>query len=269
MSGWMEERRELPDGGSIWSRGRRQNLPGGLWWLEQDVRCRGKQVGPFPMAAGWIIEFIEVRRGTLAFRRDNDLKPVPWRRFVWVLPAFSVVHMDWTDVELRFVAVAGEGRHGTPAAASGAIGSQIFPLRGGLPADAGSALRRLSTLDDGVQVEISSSFSPLVRRAKRWLDQHYRERASIAQLANAVGVSHAHLSREFRRALGMSPLGYLHHLRSGEALAKLASGERIVDASLDVGYSDLSRFYKQFHRLGCSAPGRYRERTGRASRRTP
>jgi AraC-like DNA-binding protein len=261
MSDWVEDRRKLPGGGSIWSRGRQAILPGRLWWLEQDVRCRGEMAGPFAMGPGWIIEFIEIAGGTFGFQRNGERLQLPWRRFVWVLPAFSVVHMDSCDAELRFVALAGEGRpDDLPAAASGAIGSQVFPLRGSLPANADEALRRLATLDDGQLVEISGDFPPLVRRAKRWIEQHYHERSSIAALALRLGISHSHLSREFARAVGMSPLKYVHHLRAGEALGRLASGEPIAETSLDVGYGDLSRFYKQFRRLGCNAPGRYRAR---------
>jgi AraC-like DNA-binding protein len=261
MSDWEEYSQALPDGGTISSRGRRGRLPGGLWWLDQHVRCRGAQIGPFAMGPGWIVEFIEMKRGRFDFRVDGQRIAVPWRRFVFILPAFSVVHMDARDAEFHFVAVAGDERpDGTPDAASRTIGSRVFPLEGALPRDAGEALKRLATLRDGVLVEISAGFPALVRRAKRWIEQHYHEHVSIAALARTLGISHPHLSREFRRAAGMSPLKYLHHLRSTEAMGKLAAGESITDASLDVGYGDLSRFYKQFRRLGCSAPGQYRGR---------
>jgi AraC-like DNA-binding protein len=255
-SDWHDDLQNLPGGGTIWSRGRRRMLSDGLWWLEQDVRCRGAQSGPFAMGPGWIIEFIELKGGTFAFHCGGERRTVPWRRFVWVLPAFSVVHMDARDAEFRFVALAGANRpDGRPAAASGDEGSRIFPLRGRLPATPGASLERLSALDESIPVEISGAFPPLVRRAKRWIERSYRGRASISSLARSLDVSHAHLSREFRRAVGMSPLGYLHHLRSGEALARLSSGERIVDASLDVGYNDLSRFYKQFRKSTTRTPG--------------
>jgi AraC-like DNA-binding protein len=256
---WVEDLRTLPGGGSIWSRGRQWKLADGLWWLEQHLRCRGPQAGPFAMGAGWIVEFIELKRGRFELARNGQPLVVPWRRFVWILPAFSVVHLNSHDADFRFVAVAGEDRGaGMPAAASAATGSRIFPLRGALPRDAAESLRLLETLDDGLLAEISAGFPVIVRRAKRWIDRNYRARVSIAALARSLGVSHAHLSREFRRAVGMSPLQYVHHLRTSEALTRLSSGEPIADASLDVGYNDLGRFYKQFRRLGCSAPGRYR-----------
>ena len=50
----------------------------------------------------------------------------------------------------------------------------------------------------------------------------YRETPSIASLATGLGVSHAHLTRQFKRELGMTPMAYRHALRSSEA----AGGKR-------------------------------------------
>ncbi|MBI4475134.1 MAG: helix-turn-helix transcriptional regulator [Acidobacteria bacterium] len=258
MTEWSETNVKLP-GATISSRWRRTALPDGLWWIEEDVRCRGRMKGPYAMGPGWIIEFIEMKTGSIAFRQGERQIPVPWRRFVFVLPAFSVVHMDSRDAIFHFVAIAGESRFGTLAPSRQLKESQIFPLRTKLPTNGMDLLERLDSLDHGVSVEISTSFSPLVCQARSWLAENYRERVSIAELAKILHVSHPHLSREFRRALGMSPLRYLHYLRSGEAMSRIAKGEPILDTSLDVGYSDLSRFYKQFRRLGCDAPGRYRQ----------
>jgi AraC-like DNA-binding protein len=260
LSEWIEDRRVLPGGASVWSRGRRNHLADGLWWLEQEVRYGGHQAGPFAMGPGWIIEFIELTRGTFAFRCGVDALPVPWRRFVLVLTPFSVVRLESRDAEFRFVALAGECGSAHITVSSAAVGSQVFPLRGRLPAGPEEAGRRIAALGQGVVVEISRDFPPFVRRAKRWIERHYHERASIAALARTLGVSAAHLAREFRRALGMSPLNYLHYLRSSEATARLAAGKGIVDTSLDVGYGDLSSLYRHFRKLGCQPPGRYRAR---------
>lgn len=257
MSEWVEHRQQLPGGGSVWSRGRHVPLPGGLWWIEQRLRYRGRQRGAFPMGAGWIIEFIERTGGSMSFHHDGRKIPAP-RRFVWVLPAFCVVRMESNNAAFRFVAVAGRDAGGDLPVLARPAHSQIFPLRGPLPKNAKELLKRLDSLDQGVSAEISTALPPMIGKAKRWLTQNYREKISVSALARALGVSHAHLTREFRRALGLSPLAYAHYLRSSEAASRLASGERIVDASLDVGYGDLSRFYKQFQKLGCSSPGTYK-----------
>lgn len=67
--------------------------------------------------------------------------------------------------------------------------------------------------------------------------------------------THEHLSRQFKLDLGMSPSAYLRQLRLADAPLRLARGEGIVNVSLDVGYNDLSRFYKQFRKTTSTSPG--------------
>ena len=52
-----------------------------------------------------------------------------------------------------------------------------------------------------------------------------------------------------------SPSSYLHKLRLADAPLRLARGEQIVNVSLDAGYNDLSRFYKQFRKTTKTSPG--------------
>jgi len=44
-------------------------------------------------------------------------------------------------------------------------------------------------------------------------------------------------------------------LRLADAPLRLARGEQIVNVSLDAGYNDLSRFYKQFRKNTKTSPG--------------
>jgi len=53
----------------------------------------------------------------------------------------------------------------------------------------------------------------------------------------------------------MSPRDYLHQLRLADAPLQLAMGKAIADVSQDVGYGDLSRFYKQFRKSTRTSPG--------------
>ena len=46
-------------------------------------------------------------------------------------------------------------------------------------------------------------------RAKDLADARFAEPLDVAELARAAGLSPAHFSREFRRAFGESPHGYL------------------------------------------------------------
>ncbi|MGH9908785.1 MAG: helix-turn-helix domain-containing protein, partial [Pyrinomonadaceae bacterium] len=58
-----------------------------------------------------------------------------------------------------------------------------------------------------------------------------------------------------KRDFEMSPNAYLRQLRVADVPLLLARGEEIVNVSLDVGYNDLSRFYKQFRKTTKTSPG--------------
>ncbi len=60
---------------------------------------------------------------------------------------------------------------------------------------------------------------------------------SIADIADALGVSHGHLDREFTRLVGLSPRALARLLRMNRLLAR-------IDVSADVGWADLA------HELG-------------------
>jgi methylphosphotriester-DNA--protein-cysteine methyltransferase len=71
-------------------------------------------------------------------------------------------------------------------------------------------------------------------------------------------VSPALLSRTFKGDYGVPPVHYRHQVRIVDALTRLAGGDVPADVFQDVGFNDLSRFYKIFRKLACAAPGAYR-----------
>jgi AraC-like DNA-binding protein len=48
-------------------------------------------------------------------------------------------------------------------------------------------------------------------------------------------------------------------LRVADATFRLSKGEPIIEISQDVGYNDLSRFYKQFRKSTNTSPGACRD----------
>jgi len=94
----------------------------------------------------------------------------------------------------------------------------------------------------------------LIEKARAYLDAHTGERVTLAELARAVGASPYHLQRRFKRAFGVSPLGYQEARRLESIKSGLRNGARVTDAVFDAGYGSLSRFYeKASTRLGMGA----------------
>jgi methylphosphotriester-DNA--protein-cysteine methyltransferase len=54
-----------------------------------------------------------------------------------------------------------------------------------------------------------------------------------------------------------------------DALMRLAEGEAPVDVFQDVGFDDLSRFYKIFRKVACATPGKYRPPRSRNAKTGP
>jgi AraC-like DNA-binding protein len=80
---------------------------------------------------------------------------------------------------------------------------------------------------------------------------------SIADLAQAAGVSATQVIRAFSTATGMPPHSYLVSLRVERAKAALRAGLSPAAAALDVGFSDQSQLTRHFKRLTGVTPGRF------------
>jgi len=96
-------------------------------------------------------------------------------------------------------------------------------------------------------------------RAKDLAHARFAEPLDVAELARAAGLSPAHFSREFRRAFGESPHGYLLTRRMERAAALLRSTDRsVADICLSVGLQSIGSFTTSFTRTYGMSPTAYR-----------
>lgn len=96
-------------------------------------------------------------------------------------------------------------------------------------------------------------------RAKDLADAHYAEPLGVEDMARAAGLSRAHFSREFRRAFGDSPHGYLLTRRLERAAALLRTTDRsVTEICFDVGLQSLGSFTTSFTRTFGASPTAYR-----------
>ncbi|MCX7002904.1 MAG: AraC family transcriptional regulator [bacterium] len=86
-----------------------------------------------------------------------------------------------------------------------------------------------------------------VARAVEFIDAHYAEDITIAQIVTASGVSPAHFHRLFRHDMGCYPNWYLRNVRVNHAAVLLReSGESITDIAMKVGFNDSNYFARAF-----------------------
>src|SRR5918911_2229494 len=96
-------------------------------------------------------------------------------------------------------------------------------------------------------------------RAKDLADARYFERLGVDDLARAAGLSRAHFSREFRRAFGETPHGYLLTRRLERAAQLLLTTDRsVADICFSVGLSSVGSFTTSFTRTSGVSPTAYR-----------
>jgi AraC-like DNA-binding protein len=94
--------------------------------------------------------------------------------------------------------------------------------------------------------------------AREFLEANAAEDVSLAQLAEAAGLSPFHLARVFREAVGLPPHAYLDQVRVERAKRLLAAGLPIARAAAEVGFADQSHLTRRFKRLVGVTPGQYR-----------
>ncbi len=94
-----------------------------------------------------------------------------------------------------------------------------------------------------------------VAHAIAYLDAHWREQPSLAQVARHVGLSEAHFQRLFTRWVGISPKRFLQHTTAEFARALLREHRATLPTTLDVGLSNPSRLHELIVHTDAMTPG--------------
>ena len=98
-----------------------------------------------------------------------------------------------------------------------------------------------------------------LRRVRDRIDREYAQPLDVEALAWGVHMSAGHLSREFKRAYGESPYGYLMTRRIERAMALLRRGDMsVTDVCFAVGCQSLGTFSTRFTELVGMPPSAYR-----------
>jgi len=184
----------------------------------------------------------------------------------------------WTESALNLIDAAGD-RRVHPRALKRAIGGVIWSvanaeaigIRGRWDerpwlekVDAAESAAQLKeTLrelaDDVADSAMANPHKPAareeVRQAVRYLEEHYPERVSIADVASHAGLSEPYLCQVFKADTGQSILTYLNEIRMAKAYELLASGQYLVkQAALEVGIPDPFYFNRLFKKRYGIAP---------------
>jgi AraC-like DNA-binding protein len=109
-----------------------------------------------------------------------------------------------------------------------------------------------------------------LRRVRDRIDREYAQPLDLQALACSVYLSAGHLSRQFKRAYGESPYGYVMTRRIEHAMALLRRGDRsVTQVCFAVGCSSLGSVSRRFTKLVGVPPSAYRRQAARATAGLP
>lgn len=99
-----------------------------------------------------------------------------------------------------------------------------------------------------------------LERARAFIDAHFDEPLTLAQLAALSALSVSRFATAFRERFGSSPYRYLCGLRIQRAQSLLLAGVPSVAVATEVGFFDQSHFGRHFKRFCGMTPSMFVER---------
>ncbi|MCP3715575.1 AraC family transcriptional regulator [Paraburkholderia sp. CNPSo 3281] len=105
---------------------------------------------------------------------------------------------------------------------------------------------------------LAQSSPASLARVREMIDTDPAQPFSLAELAQAAGLSRFQLHRGFLRAFGVAPHGYILHRRVALARRLLKAGHAPAQTALAAGFCDQSHLNRAFARQFGVSPGRYR-----------
>lgn len=244
-------RLELADGGNL-ARRNMNLLSDGAYLFEDELEIKGVLNSTIITCAAWLIEFFELKTGEVFFVSDKEHIRPKTNCFGVLYPPFSVTKPCFKNTKGYLKGIA--STEILPAEFK-AVPVMFETICDDSPVNVKQIVKILRSGENYQSIEAHPKASLLSVKTKKLIDENYLIYPSIARVAARLKVSHAHLSRQFKRDFGMTPSDYLRRLRIADAPLRLAKGEEIINVSESVGYNDLSRFYKQFRQTTNTSPG--------------
>ena len=99
----------------------------------------------------------------------------------------------------------------------------------------------------------------MVRSTLTYLQEHYKEKLTVKEIAESCHFSKSYLSHTFKEITGLSIIGYINLLRCHNARALILEGSAISEAAADCGFADLSYFTRVFKKTLGILPSEVRE----------
>jgi len=110
------------------------------------------------------------------------------------------------------------------------------------------------------EMEVLHTNYQLIEKAIKYIDAHFKEQPSIDVIASSIGMSKYHFIRVFKEYVGVTPKQFLHSVTLNYAKEHIKESKSILDSTLDMGLSSVSRLHELFVNLIGVTPKEWREK---------
>lgn len=99
-----------------------------------------------------------------------------------------------------------------------------------------------------------------IKKILKYIEEHYREKIRLADLADTAGMNAQYFCRFFRRMTGKTPVDYINAYRIEHAAGELLErNAKIMEVCYENGFENFSYFIRKFKEYKGMTPKEYRE----------
>lgn len=121
--------------------------------------------------------------------------------------------------------------------------------------------QHLSSISNQVMVQESTAESPVVARARAFIQERFSGELSVGEVARAVNMSTFYFCKVFKSGTGLTFTDYLARLRVEYVKQQMINPHiRVSEAAFAAGFQSLSQFNRVFRRIAGESPSDYRDR---------
>ncbi|MDB6024740.1 MAG: AraC family transcriptional regulator [Verrucomicrobiales bacterium] len=120
--------------------------------------------------------------------------------------------------------------------------------------------QHISMVSNQVLVHERNAESPLITRAKRYIEEKQGDDLSLTEVAKAVNTSTFYFCKMFKKATGLHFTEYVSRVRIEKAKNLLLNPNlRVSEVAFEVGFQSLTHFNRVFKKIVGQSPTEYRE----------
>lgn len=115
--------------------------------------------------------------------------------------------------------------------------------------------------EDSAFSQLSNEHTSKLKAVLEFIEQHYADPLSVADLASVCCFSEYHFMRFFKKYMGESAMEYVRNVRLAKAAELFEQGaQSSLEVSLSYGFNNLSYFHREFKEKYGMTPGTFQRK---------